>query len=144
MVDVVRKIGQESLVDVENPSVFAVAGGEIDGAREDRSLFGDSLEIGDVAFAQHVVLDVVSALRRNRAPRGEVVCLRRESPARAMQIDLVSVDSLGLLRRILENRRRVGKFIGKRGGEQGNNKEDDVINHHRRNQKHKLYVFFLK
>ena len=131
MVDVVRKIGQESLVDVENPRVFAVAGGEIDGAREDGSLFGDSLEIGDVSFTQHVVLYVVGALRWNRAPRGEVVCLRRESPARAMQIDLVSVVSLGLLRRVLDNRRRVREFTGKRGGEQGNNEENDV-NHHRR------------
>ena len=81
-------------------------GGEIDGAREDGSLFRDSLKIGDVAFTQHVVLDVIGALRRNRAPRGEVVGLRRQSPARAMQIDLVSGDSLRLFRRVLENRRR--------------------------------------
>ena len=83
MVNVIGKIGQESLVDVENPNIFAVAG-ELDAAREDRSLFRDSLQIDGVTSTHHVVLHVIGALRRNRAPRREIVGLRRESPARAI------------------------------------------------------------
>lgn len=80
---IIRKIRQKRLINIENPNIFPVSV-RLEAARVKLSFFGDSLHIDDVTFTHQVMINVIGAFSWNGFPWSEIVCLRRESPARAM------------------------------------------------------------
>lgn len=81
---IIGEIGEESLVDVENPRVLPVAA-ERHTPRELLRLFGDHFEVDRVPLPGHVLLHVLRAFLRNRPPRAQVVRLPRHAPRAAPQ-----------------------------------------------------------
>lgn len=79
MVDIVRKIGEQSLVDVEHPNVLAILiqlnpRGVITG------LLRNPLEIAPISPTHHVILHVLAAFPWDRFPGAQIVGLDGESP----------------------------------------------------------------
>lgn len=82
---VVRNIGEQGLVNVENPGVSPVAGDPSRlGVR--RRVIGNGLQLRTVEIAGDVVLHEIHALLRHSCPSAGVVGLHREPPAMAEQI----------------------------------------------------------
>lgn len=82
---VVGNIGEQGLVNVENPGVSPVAG-DPDGLGVRRRIVGDSLQLRTVEIAGNVVLHEIQALLRYPGPSTGVVGLHREPPAIAEQV----------------------------------------------------------
>jgi hypothetical protein len=83
---VVREVGEQGLVDVEDPGVAPVGAERRGGARVGGGLPRHEVEVGAVGDAGDVVPHVRRALRRHRPPRREVVGLRRQPPAGAAHV----------------------------------------------------------
>lgn len=82
---VVRNIGQQGLVNVEDPGVPSVAGYR-SSLGVDRRIVGNGLQIRLVQIAGDVILDEIHALLRHPAPGAGVVGLHRVAPAIAVQV----------------------------------------------------------
>lgn len=82
---VVRNIGQQGLVNVEDPGVPSVAG-DHRCLGVNRRIVGDGLQIRLVQIAGGVILDEIHALLRHPAPGAGVVGLHREAPAIAVEV----------------------------------------------------------
>lgn len=81
---IVREVGEERLVDVEDPRVHPV-GGDLDGLRELQRVLGDSGRVRQVPVPGNVVLDEVQAPRGDGIPFPGVVGLDGELPALAVE-----------------------------------------------------------
>lgn len=68
MCGIIGEIGEESLVDVENPRVLPVVA-EWHSPRVLLRLFGDHFQVKRVAFPAHIVLHVLRAFLGNYRPR---------------------------------------------------------------------------
>lgn len=77
---VVIKIGQQRLVNVEDPDVLPVTG-DLDRMRERDGLPGGNFRVRGVPVAVHVALDEAKALLRDQLPWAGVVRLHRQPPA---------------------------------------------------------------
>lgn len=82
---VVGQVGEERLVDVEDPGVPAVAG-DLDAGGEGEGVGGDHVRVGGVAVAGAVALHRPEAPLGDGAPGAGVVRLHREPPALAEQL----------------------------------------------------------
>lgn len=124
---VVRKIGEQSLVNVEDPRILPIPA-QFHAARKDSGLARHPIEIEAVRFAQQVVPHVIRALLRDRLPRIDIVGLDGESPAIALQPDLSLVDLLRA-RGVFDDQRarervRSGRFLGE--GQTKKGKEEEM------------------
>ena len=82
---VVGQVGEQSLIDIENPSV-ASAIGNLNGLRKRHRVLRHDLRVVPVLVSGHVVLHELHAPRRNGRPVTGVICLDGEPPAFAVYI----------------------------------------------------------
>ncbi|GFS33626.1 HAD superfamily, subfamily IIIB acid phosphatase [Actinidia rufa] len=75
---VVRHIGEQRLVDVENPGVLAVSG-DLHRIRKRQRASGGDVRVGPEPVTGHVLLHVLLATRRDLTPRSGVVGLDGEN-----------------------------------------------------------------
>lgn len=124
---VVRNIGEQGLINVENPGVPPIAGDHrclgVNGG-----IVGDGLQIGLVELADDVILHETQALLRNPAPGTGIVGLDREPPAIAIQVIVVPAGGVGgqnclLLRRDLDGR------WGRPSGSGAEEEDDDPLDY---------------
>lgn len=82
---IVGKIGEQSLIDVEDPSVLTISS-DLNPPSEAQRVIRDGCRVGQVPVAGHVVLDEGDAPGRNAGPGSSVVGLDGESPAVAVEV----------------------------------------------------------
>lgn len=82
---VVGQVGEQSLIDIENPPV-ASAIGNLNGLRKPQRVLRHDLRVVPVPVSGHVVLHKLHAPRRNVRPVTGVICLDGEPPAFAVYI----------------------------------------------------------
>ena len=84
---IIRKIGKQSVVDVEDPHVFPISH-QLHSLRIILRLLGDPLQIAPIPTPRHVLSYVIHALLWDLLPLLHVVRFHAHSPARAPQLGL--------------------------------------------------------
>jgi len=84
MCGIIGEIGEQGLINVENPRVFAIVT-EFHTLGILLRLLGHHLQIHQVPFPRHVLLDELRALLRHRLPLAQVVRLPSHAPRATSQ-----------------------------------------------------------
>lgn len=82
---IVRQVGEQSLIDVEDPRVLTIAA-ELHGLTERQRVIRNDPRVGRVPVADHVLLDEFDAPGRNAGPAPGVIGLNGKSPAVAVEV----------------------------------------------------------